>query len=129
MKTLRTENPNLIYLCDPVMGDNGKMYVPEELLPIFRSEIIPLANIITPNQFELELLVERPITSVDDAISAMNTLHDLGINTVVVSSTNLGTDDTLLGTTTKTNQNNFSKHLFSSSCQPEPKRKQSYLQN
>lgn len=41
-------------VCDPVMGDNGKMYVPQELLPVYRDEIIPLANIVTPNQFEAE---------------------------------------------------------------------------
>ena len=36
------------------MGDNGKMYVPQELLPVYREEIMPLADIITPNQFEAE---------------------------------------------------------------------------
>jgi len=78
------------------MGDNGKMYVPESLLPIFRDEIIPLANIITPNQYELELIVERPITSISDAISAINVIHDLGVETVVLSSTNLGSESVLL---------------------------------
>lgn len=39
------------------MGDNGKMYVPNELLDIYRDEIIPLADIVTPNQFELELVI------------------------------------------------------------------------
>ena len=41
-------------VCDPVMGDNGKMYVPAELLPIYREEIVALADIITPNQYEAE---------------------------------------------------------------------------
>lgn len=41
-------------VCDPVMGDDGKMYVPEELKDIYRTEIVPLADILTPNQFELE---------------------------------------------------------------------------
>jgi pyridoxine kinase len=36
------------------MGDNGKMYVPEELLEIYKNTILPLADIITPNQFEVE---------------------------------------------------------------------------
>ena len=43
-----------ILVCDPVMGDNGKMYVPEPLKKIYKEEIIPLADIVTPNQFELE---------------------------------------------------------------------------
>ena len=41
-------------VCDPVMGDNGHMYVPKELLDIYRDKLIPLADIITPNQFEVE---------------------------------------------------------------------------
>lgn len=43
-----------LLVCDPVMGDNGKMYVPETLKEIYKEEIIPLADVITPNQFELE---------------------------------------------------------------------------
>ena len=42
------------------MGDiwdgEGKMYVPEELLPIYKKEVIPIADVITPNQFEAQLL-------------------------------------------------------------------------
>lgn len=44
----------VIQVCDPVMGDNGKMYVPEELKEIYEKEIVPLADIVIPNQFELE---------------------------------------------------------------------------
>jgi len=60
IKELKQVNPNLVYVCDPVMGDtwNGKgaMYVPEELLPVYRDQVVPIANILTPNQFEAELL-------------------------------------------------------------------------
>lgn len=42
------------------MGDiwdgQGKMYVPEELLPIYKDEVVPIADVLTPNQFEAELL-------------------------------------------------------------------------
>lgn len=41
-------------VCDPVMGDNGKLYVPKELVEIYKNKIVPLADILTPNQFELE---------------------------------------------------------------------------
>jgi len=47
-------------VCDPVMGDTwdgeGKMYVPEDLLPIYQNEVVPVADVLTPNQFEAELL-------------------------------------------------------------------------
>ena len=41
-------------VCDPVMGDNGSLYVPKELLHIYKDKLIPLADVITPNQFEVE---------------------------------------------------------------------------
>ena len=43
-----------VSVCDPVMGDDGKMYVPAELLDVYRDKIVPLADIISPNQFEAE---------------------------------------------------------------------------
>ena len=50
----------VLSVCDPVMGDTwdgeGKMYVPKELLPVYKNEVIPIADILTPNQFEAELL-------------------------------------------------------------------------
>ncbi|XP_017890265.1 pyridoxal kinase-like, partial [Ceratina calcarata] len=51
---LKRKNPDLIYVCDPVMGDNGKLYVPEALKEIYKKDIVPLADIVLPNQFELE---------------------------------------------------------------------------
>ena len=57
MKTLKSKNPDLIYVCDPVMGDFGPgMYVPESLLPIYKDTIVPLADVCLPNQFEAELI-------------------------------------------------------------------------
>ncbi|RZC37607.1 pyridoxal kinase [Asbolus verrucosus] len=96
VKYLKSVNPNLIYVCDPVMGDNGKMYVPENLLPVYKDIILPLANIITPNQFELELLTEIKIDNIDAAWKAINLLHKRGCQTVVVSSTEFGNAQHLL---------------------------------
>ena len=56
VKVLKDANPSLLYVCDPVMGDNGKLYVTPDLLPIYQETILPLADIVTPNQFEAELL-------------------------------------------------------------------------
>eukprot|EP00040_Diaphanoeca_grandis_P021807 m.116463 g.116463 ORF g.116463 m.116463 type:complete len:312 (+) comp28505_c0_seq1:22-957(+) len=86
-KKLKEINPDLIYVCDPVLGDNGKLYVPPELVPLYRSKIIPLADIITPNQFEVEQLTDGgPVVSIEDAYKRMQQLHTLGASTVVVSS-------------------------------------------
>ncbi|KFM77235.1 Pyridoxal kinase, partial [Stegodyphus mimosarum] len=57
------------------MGDNDKLYVPAELLPIYRDDFIPISDLITPNQFEAKLLTGIDIKSQEDAIEAMNILH------------------------------------------------------
>ncbi|WP_315838296.1 pyridoxal kinase [Bradyrhizobium prioriisuperbiae] len=50
-------NPKLLYLCDPVIGDDGVgIFVADGLLEVFRDRLVPAASLTTPNQFELELL-------------------------------------------------------------------------
>lgn len=83
------------------MGDNGKLYVPAELVPIYKNVIVPLADVVTPNQFEVELLTDRKITSIADAWEAVDILHTKGCKTVVLSSSELGDDDYLLGLASK----------------------------
>ncbi|XP_050464771.1 pyridoxal kinase [Cataglyphis hispanica] len=85
--TLKRKNPNLIYVCDPVMGDNGKMYVPEALKEIYKKEIVPLADVLTPNQFELELLTNEKITNMTELQNVIKKLHQIGPNIIAVSST------------------------------------------
>lgn len=53
---VKEKSPEAKYVCDPVMGDDGKFYVPKELAGLFKSKIIPKAYMITPNQFEAEML-------------------------------------------------------------------------
>uniref|UniRef100_A0A9J8DBN3 Pyridoxal kinase n=1 Tax=Cyprinus carpio carpio TaxID=630221 RepID=A0A9J8DBN3_CYPCA len=89
VQELKRANPNLVYVCDPVLGDNGAMYVPENLLPIYRCKVVPAADIITPNQFEAELLTGRNISSEKDAVEVMNLLHSMGPDTVVITSSDL----------------------------------------
>jgi len=93
IQQLKCKNPNTVYLCDPVMGDNGHLYVPKELLYIYRDKLIPLADIVTPNQFEAELLTETKIQNDADAIESMKMLHNMGAKTVVISSSVLGSTE------------------------------------
>ena len=59
--------------------------------------ILPLADICLPNQFEAELLTERKIRTEEDAREVMDLLHSRGPSTVILSSTELGSDKFLLG--------------------------------
>lgn len=79
------------------MGDNGHMYVPKEILPMYQQVIIPLADVITPNQFELELLTNTKISSIEDAWNAINDIHKAGCKVIVLSSSDLGNEQNLLG--------------------------------
>jgi len=94
IKELKVINPKLIYVCDPVMGDTwdgkGSMYVPEELLPVYRDQVVPVADILTPNQFEAELLTGMKISSEAEALVGVEKLHSRGPKTVVISSSELG---------------------------------------
>lgn len=97
LKKLREKNPNLNYVCDPVMGDNGKMYVPEDILPVYRDVVVPLADVITPNQYEAELITGMKMNSLEDAMKIIDALHKKGPKTVVLSSTELGDDKCMIG--------------------------------
>lgn len=80
---LRLENPDLVYLCDPVCGDQGGLYVPVATAEAIRDTLLPLASIATPNRYELGLLAGAPLESnaaiIDAALS-------LGPSRVLVTS-------------------------------------------
>ncbi|XP_044069928.1 pyridoxal kinase-like isoform X3 [Siniperca chuatsi] len=89
VQELKRANPNLVYVCDPVLGDHGSMYVPQNLYPVYKNKVVPVADIITPNQFEAELLTGKNISTEKDAVEVMDLLHAMGPDTVVITSSDL----------------------------------------
>lgn len=79
------------------MGDNGAMYVPPEILPVYKDLIVPLADVLTPNQFEAELITGYPVKTLKDALYVIKLLHDKGVKTVALSSSELGDDNNMIG--------------------------------
>ncbi|NGO65225.1 pyridoxal kinase PdxY [Rhizobium daejeonense] len=67
---LKERNPDLIYVCDPVMGDLGGLYVPEATAAGIRDHLIPLATIATPNRYELAWLVGSALETNKDIVDA-----------------------------------------------------------
>lgn len=61
-------------LVDPILGDGAALYVPESVAFAIRDELIPLANCITPNRFELEWLTGLPVTGETQAVEAVRRL-------------------------------------------------------
>ncbi|KAL7472033.1 hypothetical protein ACHAXS_013177 [Conticribra weissflogii] len=82
VQKLKSLNPHCRYVCDPVLGDRGKFYVPQELVDIYKNE----ADVITPNQFEIEQLTGIDIKSIEDAKNACRILHNLGVSLVLITS-------------------------------------------
>ena len=51
----RAASPAMLYCCDPVMGDTGRgLFVRPDIPPLLLDHAAPAADIMTPNQFELE---------------------------------------------------------------------------
>jgi pyridoxine kinase len=86
LKTVKTHNPNLRFVCDPVMGDNGKFYVPQELAKVYQDVVIPQADVVTPNQFEAEQLTGIKVNSMLTAKRACEALHAMGPSIVFITS-------------------------------------------
>lgn len=88
VRELKSENPGLKYVCDPVMGDIEPVgwYVPKDLLPIYVKEIVPLADVCLPNEFELGLITGQDIKSEEDVKIGLNKLLNMGVNIAVLSS-------------------------------------------
>jgi len=80
-------NPNAVYCCDPVMGDAGRGFFVRPGIPEFIKEVaVPAADVITPNQFELEFLTGVEVGDLDDALVAADKARRLGPETVLTTS-------------------------------------------
>lgn len=79
VKAVKAANPDAPYLCDPVIGDHhsasgGGLYVPKATAQSIRDDLVPLADIVTPNAFELGWLTKRDIETELQALSAARAL-------------------------------------------------------
>jgi pyridoxine kinase len=87
VRQARSASPKALYCCDPVMGDVGRgFYVKPDIPDMFKNEMVPLADIITPNQFELEALTGFDTRNIDEARRAVDMLHAKGPGVVLVTS-------------------------------------------
>ena len=76
----------IVYCCDPVLGDDGQRYVVDGLLECFRDRLIPMADIVAPNRFELGLLTGRTLETLADVIDAGERLRSSGAGIVICTS-------------------------------------------
>src|SRR5579863_510747 len=80
-------NPGARFCCDPVIGDiDTGSYVRDGVAEFFRDAALAIADIITPNRFELEFLGEQTVASLDEARKAADALRGRGPQIVLVTS-------------------------------------------
>ena len=84
---VKAANAQAMYCCDPVIGDVGRgVFVRPGIPEFMRDRAIPAADIVTPNQFELEWLTGETVTSLDAAKRAVAILQGRGPRCVLVTS-------------------------------------------
>ncbi|CAF0788179.1 unnamed protein product [Adineta steineri] len=91
VRLIKSKSPHVKYLCDPVIGDNGKLYVDQSCVDVYKNIILPLADIVTPNDFELEQLIGRKIECSDNnkeqiIWQSLQSLHSMGPSHIIMSS-------------------------------------------
>ena len=83
VETIKTRNKGVLYLCDPVIGDEKGLYVPEATANAIRDELMPLADVSTPNRFELAWLTGAELP---DNKAVMQAALHAGPGTMLVTS-------------------------------------------
>jgi pyridoxine kinase len=91
--TVKRANPSAQYCCDPVIGDVGRgIFVREGVPEFLRERAVPIADVITPNHFELDFISGRPSRTLAEVCESVKAVHELGPRVILVTS--LHTDET-----------------------------------
>ncbi|WP_345802561.1 pyridoxal kinase PdxY [Microbacterium sp. AZCO] len=84
---VKAANPSAIYSCDPVMGNaKSGCFVAPAIPILLRERVVPRADIITPNQFELGFLTGTEPADLESTLASADLARDLGPRTVLVTS-------------------------------------------
>jgi pyridoxine kinase len=85
-RAVRARRPDVVFLCDPVIGDDDVgVFVAAGIPEVIRERLVPAADVITPNRFELAYLAGRPIESLEQAVAAAREVRALGPRLVVAT--------------------------------------------
>jgi len=84
---VKAANPGAVYACDPVMGNaKSGCFVAPEIPILLRERVVPVADIITPNQFELGFLTGTEPGTIDSTLKSVEAARAMGPSTVLVTS-------------------------------------------
>ena len=84
---VKAANPEATYTCDPVMGNaKSGCFVNPAIPVLLRERVVPAADVITPNQFELGFLTETEPLTLEDTLASVDLARAMGPHTVLVTS-------------------------------------------
>jgi len=84
---VKAANPGAVYACDPVMGNaRSGCFVAPAIPVLLRERVVPVADIITPNQFELGFLTETEPDTIESTLRSADAARAMGPRTVLVTS-------------------------------------------
>ncbi|KKI16816.1 pyridoxamine kinase [Leucobacter sp. Ag1] len=84
---VKRRNPAAVYACDPVLGNaTSGCFVKPEVQELIRDRVVPHADLLTPNQFELGFLTGTDPRTIDETLDAVELLRAQGPRTVLVTS-------------------------------------------
>ncbi len=84
---IKRANPQALYACDPVMGNaKSGCFVSDEIPPLLRDKVVPVADIITPNQFELGFLTGKETGTLEQTMEAARAAQEIGPRVILVTS-------------------------------------------
>ena len=84
---VRAANPAATYTCDPVMGNAvSGCFVDPAIPPIIREKVVPVADVITPNQFELGFLTGTEPSTLEEILASADLARATGPSTILVTS-------------------------------------------
>ncbi|RFA07061.1 pyridoxal kinase [Subtercola boreus] len=87
VERVKSANPSAIYACDPVMGNaKSGCFVAPEIPELLRERVVPIADIITPNQFELGYLTGTTPTTLESTLASVDLARAMGPSVVLVTS-------------------------------------------
>ena len=84
---IKAANPGAVYSCDPVMGNaKSGCFVAPAIPVLLRDRVVPAADIVTPNQFELGYLTGTEPTTLESTLASVDLVRATGPGTVLVTS-------------------------------------------
>ncbi|WP_460937185.1 pyridoxal kinase PdxY [Phycicoccus ginsengisoli] len=87
VERVKAANPEAIYACDPVMGNaRSGCFVHPAIPVLLREKVVPRADLITPNQFELGFLTGTEPRTIEDTLASVDLARAMGPATVLVTS-------------------------------------------